>query len=403
MEKNLEKSIAINGFGPIAKALLFSYLENGISSGKITLINTGDKSVEKKPELNNFRELEVALKNYTLYPYLSSKLQDIELGSEGEKGSTKYYSIKLDYANSTHKIRIINVRNIKEQDRIFSNFNIDIVVDASGNYNTPEKAMSIKENEEKVKRIVVTSPLKIESKDSWELPEYSIEMVYGVNHNNYNPKEHKVISASSCTTNAAAPLVSIILEELGNRVKGVLIETVHSTTNSQKHDDSIPRTRNPLKYGRYFSSQNIIPTTTGAVSSLKRVLPDKLKNTNLIKEDKFIDGGAVRVPTQFGSYLNLTFSINGYMSKEEINNMLERIIKEYNQKPKLEGGKIGFDSSILFPASILGTDYVSVINPEFTKSVHGMFRISAFYDNIFGYVKQVKRVLEYIIRIENQN
>ena len=179
-----------------------------------------------------------------------------------------------------HRIELLNNRNPEELP--WKEMNIDIVIEATGKFNSREKASL--HLEAGAKKVILTAPGKNED----------VTIVMGVNQDTLNIKEHHIISNASCTTNCLAPVVKVLDEQFG--IENGLMTTVHSYTNDQKNID------NPHKDLRRARAcgQSIIPTTTGAAKALALVIPH-LKGK--------LHGMALRVPTPNVSLVDLVVDL----------------------------------------------------------------------------------------------
>ncbi|MFN4262024.1 MAG: type I glyceraldehyde-3-phosphate dehydrogenase, partial [Gemmataceae bacterium] len=148
------------------------------------------------------------------------------------------------------------------------------------------------------KKVIITAPAKGED----------ITIVMGVNHEQYDPARHHIISNASCTTNSLAPVMKVLEEAFG--VEKALMTTVHSYTNDQRVLD-LPH--KDLRRAR-AAAINIIPTTTGAAKATALVLPS-LKGR--------FDGSALRVPTATGSISDITAVLRREVTAEEVNAALK--------------------------------------------------------------------------------
>src|SRR6266550_7257767 len=134
----------------------------------------------------------------------------------------------------------------------------DIVIESTGLFTEAEKAKG--HLTAGAKKVIISAPAKGED----------ITVVMGVNHEKYDPKNHKIISNASCTTNCLAPLVHVLLKE-GFGIDEGLMSTIHAYTATQKTVDG--PSKKDWKGGR-AAAQNIIPSTTGAAKAVGLVCPD---------------------------------------------------------------------------------------------------------------------------------
>lgn len=230
---------------------------------------------------------------------------------------------------------------------------VDIVIEATGKFNSKEQAaMHIEAGAQKV---IITAPAKNED----------ITIVMGVNHDKLNIEEHNVISNASCTTNCLAPVAKVLNEQFG--IKNGLMTTVHAYTNDQKNID------NPHKDLRRARAcaQSIIPTTTGAAKALSLVLPE-LKGK--------LHGMSLRVPTADVSLVDLVVDLERNVTAEEVNQALitasEGALKgivEYTEEPLVS---VDFTTN---PSSAIIDGLSTMVIGE------NKVKVLAWYDNEWGY------------------
>jgi glyceraldehyde 3-phosphate dehydrogenase len=171
-------------------------------------------------------------------------------------------------------------------------WNVDVILECTGAFNKREEA--IRHNAEKV---IVSAPV----------PDADVTIVYGVN-NDMLKKEHKVISAGSCTTNCLAPIVKVLHSNLG--IKSGFMTTIHAYTNDQNVLDG---NHKDLRRAR-ACGLSMVPTTTGAAKTIGSIIPE-LKGK--------LDGTAVRVPVSNVSMVDFKFTPDKKATVKEINEMFK--------------------------------------------------------------------------------
>jgi glyceraldehyde 3-phosphate dehydrogenase len=236
--------------------------------------------------------------------------------------------------------------------------NIDIVLEATGKFTKRDDAA--KHIEAGAKKVIITAPGK----------EVDKTIVLGVNHDEYDPANHHVISNASCTTNSLAPAMKVLEEVFG--VESALITTVHSYTSSQVTIDR----KKPGKHRRgRAAAVNIIPTTTGAAKATTEVIPVLKGKMNAM---------ALRVPTPDGAVTDISVVLKKQATAEDINKAFE----DY-ANGKLKGVlEITYDEVV--SSDILGNPHSSIIDALSTMVVDGnKAKILAWYDNEFGYARRV--------------
>jgi glyceraldehyde 3-phosphate dehydrogenase len=235
----------------------------------------------------------------------------------------------------------------------WSHWGVDIVFECTGAFKKKEDFLNhIKAG---AKRVMVSAPADESDKT----------FVYGVNHLEYDPNQHYVVSNASCTTNCLAPIAKVLHKSFGIE-NGTMI-TVHSYTNDQRILDS---THKDLRRAR-SAAVSMIPTTTGAAKAVGLVLPE-LKGK--------IDGIAVRVPTPNVSMVDFTFLAKTPLSKESINAAL----KEASQS-ELKG-VLGFETAELVSVDFNGSNLSSIVDAPSTMVVGDrMGKVISWYDNETGF------------------
>lgn len=235
---------------------------------------------------------------------------------------------------------------------------IDLVLECTGVFNNLEDAK--KHIKAGAKKVLLSAPGKGDMKT----------IVYGVNENILDGRE-EVVSASSCTTNCLAPVLKVLNDNFGV-VKGFMT-TVHAFTSDQNGLDGSHKKGAESRRGR-AASENIVPTSTGAASSIGLVIP-KLKGK--------LDGIALRVPVADGSMVDLTVELAKNTTPEKINDVFEK-----NQNDTLKVTKDPIVSS-----DIIGKRCGALVDTLLTNMVEvkgkKMFKIIAWYDNELGYTYQM--------------
>jgi glyceraldehyde 3-phosphate dehydrogenase len=200
-----------------------------------------------------------------------------------------------------------------------------------------------------------------------------ITVVMGVNHLNYRPGEHHVVSNASCTTNCMAPPAKILHENFG--IRHGLMTTVHSYTMSQRILDG---SHKDLRRAR-AAAVSMIPTTTGAAKAIALVIPE-LRGK--------LDGMAVRVPTPNVSLVDLTCELERDASVADVN----AAIKAAAEGPMK--GYMGYTEEPLVSCDFIGTTYGGVVDASCTHVIgRRMLKLVIWYDNEAGFTNQLARLL----------
>jgi len=230
---------------------------------------------------------------------------------------------------------------------------VDIVLESTGLFTDRDKAA--KHLEAGARKVVISAPGKKED----------ITIVYGVNHDRYDPGRHHVISNASCTTNCLVPVVKVVLENFGF-VNGFMT-TIHSYTNDQRILD-LPH--KDLRRAR-AAAVSIIPTTTGAARATSLVIPE-------VKGK--IDGVALRVPTCNVSVVDLTCTVEKATSIEAVNQAFRAAAGGALK------GILTVSDEPLVSVDYIGNLYSSTVDSALTNVIDGrLVHVSSWYDNEMGY------------------
>ncbi|MBU0575344.1 MAG: glyceraldehyde-3-phosphate dehydrogenase, partial [Proteobacteria bacterium] len=216
------------------------------------------------------------------------------------------------------------------------------------------------------KKVIITAPAK----------EEDLTVVMGVNHKNYRPKKHHIVSNASCTTNCLAPPVMVVHKAFG--IEKGMMTTIHSYTNDQRILD-LPH--KDLRRAR-AAAMNIIPTTTGAAKALALVIPDLAGR---------FDGYSLRVPTPTVSIVDFTAELKTKTTTEE----LRKVLCEAARK-QLKG-IMACEEAGLVSMDFKGDLHSSIVDIEFTQVLRdNMAKVVAWYDNEWGYSCRVADLAHYM-------
>ncbi len=241
---------------------------------------------------------------------------------------------------------------------------VDIVHESTGVFT--ERAAAAQHLTGGAKRVIISAP----ANDS------DLTVCFGVNHTQYDPSKHVVISHAPCTTNCLAPVAKVIDEAFGI-IKGTML-TVHSYTNDQRILD-LPH--KDLRRAR-AAALSMIPTSTGAAKAVGLVLPH-LKGK--------LDGLAIRVPTPNVSIVDFTCEVKTATTKEAVNEVLK------NASNGAMKGVLGFEVRPLVSCDFNGSILSSVIDADCTTVLGGnMIKILTWYDNESGFSSRMLDVTRYI-------
>ncbi|MFG5040060.1 ArsJ-associated glyceraldehyde-3-phosphate dehydrogenase [Vibrio cholerae] len=238
----------------------------------------------------------------------------------------------------------------------------DVVIEATGKHRKGEFLNQYLA--QGVKRVVVSAPVKEEG---------IANIVVGVNDHIFNPEQHRIVTAASCTTNCIAPVVKVIHEKLG--IAQASFTTIHNLTNTQTILDAPHK---DLRRAR-ACGMSLIPTTTGSAKAIIEIFPD-LKGK--------IDGHAVRVPLANASLTDIIFDVQRDTSVEEINQLLKQA-SENELK-----GILGFEERPLVSIDYQGDQRSTIVDALSTMVVgKRMVKIYAWYDNEMGYATRTAELV----------
>jgi glyceraldehyde 3-phosphate dehydrogenase len=251
----------------------------------------------------------------------------------------------------------ISHSSIKEPGAVpWADAGVEIVLEATGKFRTPEHLEAYLKAG--VKKVIVAAPVKGEV----------LNIVMGVNDHLYNPAQHHMITAASCTTNCLAPVVKVIHEGIG--IKHGMITTIHSSTNTQSVHD---QPHKDLRRAR-ASSLSLVPTTTGSATAIGMIFPELLGK---------LDGQAVRVPLLNASLTDCVFEVQRPTSVGEVNDLL-RAAAEGPLK-----GILAYETRPLVSIDFVTDPHSAIIDAPCTMVTNGtQVKIYAWYDNEWGYANR---------------
>ncbi|MFA5557245.1 MAG: glyceraldehyde-3-phosphate dehydrogenase [Flavobacteriaceae bacterium] len=272
--------------------------------------------------------------------------------------------------NGTH-VHIIPANNPEEID--YTAYGIDnaLVIDNTGAFTT-EEALARHLQAKGADKVLLTAPGK-------GVP----NIVYGVNHNDYNPDEVNIWSAASCTTNAITPILKVIEDNFG--VEKGHLETIHAYTNDQNLVDNFHK-----KYRRGRSAAlNMVITETGAGSAVAKAVPSLAGK---------LTSNAIRVPVPNGSLVVLNLQVNKETSREGINNLMKQYALEGDLVEQI---KYSLNNELV-SSDIVGTSApaiydsnATIVTPDGKNMV-----LYIWYDNEYGYSHQVIRLARHIAKVK---
>ena len=235
---------------------------------------------------------------------------------------------------------------------------VDVVIDCTGAFKTEAKLEPY--FAAGVQKVVVSAPVKDAG---------VANIVFGVNHDTYDPDQHRIVTAASCTTNCLAPVVKVLHENLG--IKHGSITTIHDVTNTQTIVD---RPAKDLRRAR-SALNSLIPTTTGSATAITLIYPELTGKLN---------GHAVRVPLLNASLTDCVFEVDRETSVEEVN-ALFKAAAEGELKDIL-----GYEERPLVSTDYTNDSRSTIVDAPSTMVVNGtQVKIYAWYDNEWGYAHRL--------------
>ncbi len=245
-------------------------------------------------------------------------------------------------------------------------FDVDYVFECTGKFNSKDKLLSHLNNG--AKKVIVSAPCKNADKT----------IVFGVNETELK-KEDNIISAASCTTNCLAPIAHVLNENF--EIEKGFMTTIHAFTSDQRILDNSHKDPRRAR----SASQSIVPTSTGASKAIGEIIPS-LKGK--------LEGVAMRVPTPNVSLVELVFCTKKDLSIEKINSAFQKFSKE--QKIKVlettQEKLVSIDFNHNPASSIVDTTLTNVVGKN-------MGKISAWYDNEWGFSNRMCDIAEYLHKI----
>ena len=330
--------IGINGLGRIGRMVIRAIIESK------------NKNIEIK-HINNRSNSEISC-SLLKYDSVHGKFNaDVKFNNNSLIINKKKISFSQE----------LDINNIK-----WKKFGVDYVLECTGKFNSKEKLLAHIKNG--AKKVIVSAPCKNADKT----------IVYGVNHKLIS-KNDLVISAASCTTNCLAPVAYVLNKEF--KIEKGFMTTIHSYTSDQRLlDNSHKDPRRARSAG-----QSIVPTFTGASKALGEIIPE-LKGK--------LEGLAIRVPTPNVSLVDLVFNSKSKLSVKKINDSFKKAAKKElkNVLEATEEKLVSIDFNHNPNSAIVDLSLTNVVE-------NNMGKVSAWYDNEWGFASRMCDLAEYIHKI----
>ena len=244
---------------------------------------------------------------------------------------------------------------------------VDIVLESTGRFRDREGAS--KHLKAGAKRVVISAPAK----------EPDITFVVGVNHNEYDPSKHFIVSNASCTTNCLAPVAKVLLENFG--IESGFLTTVHAYTADQRLLDAPHK---DLRRAR-AAALSMVPTSTGAAKAVGLVIPE-LKG-------KF-NGISIRVPTPDVSLIDFVCVVKKNVTVEEVNEALRKAAEGELK------GILDYTEEELVSIDYTGNSHSAIVDGKSTDVINGnLVKILAWYDNEWGYSVRLGDLMKHMASV----
>ena len=330
--------VGINGLGRIGRMVIRTIFENNL---KYVIIK----------HINNRSNSQIS-SNLLKYDSIHGKFnQDIKFGDKFIKIGKQIISFSQE----------TNIEDIN-----WSKHDVDYVLECTGKFNSKDKLYTHLKNG--AKKVIVSAPCKNADKT----------IVFGVNEKSIINKD-KIISAASCTTNCLAPVLDILNKNF--LIEKGFMTTIHSFTTDQRILDN---SHKDLRRAR-SASQSIVPTSTGASKAIGEIIPS-LKGK--------LEGVAMRVPTPNVSLIELVFCTKKNISINTINNSFEKASKS-NLK-----GVLGITKEKLVSVDFNHNSHSAIVDASLTTTIgKNMGKISAWYDNEWGFSNRMCNIAQYLHKI----
>ena len=330
--------IAINGFGRIGRCIVRAMVERNVRDLDLVAIN----------DLTDAKTLA------HLYNY------------DSVHGRAPHPATALEGAIDFHGWKTKVVAEKDPAKLPWKELGVDIVIESTGLFADKEKAAA--HLTAGAKKVIISAPAK----------KPDVTLACGINLEKYDPAKHHIISNASCTTNCLAPVAKVLHEKFG--IKKGWMTTVHSYTNDQQLLD-LPH--KDLRRAR-AAALSIIPTTTGAATSVGEVIPD-LKGK--------LDGISMRVPTPNVSIVDLAALLNRPTSAEDVN----AAFTEASNGPLK--GIMEVVEAPLVSVDFRGNPHSSSVDAPYTKVMDGDFvKVLSWYDNEWGYSSRCVDLLRLMVK-----
>jgi glyceraldehyde 3-phosphate dehydrogenase len=326
--------VGINGFGRIGRNFFRAALASGAD---IEVVGVND--------LTDNKSLAHLLKYDSILGRLPGEVsyteQDITVGGQSIKAFEERDPAKLPWGD----------------------LGADVVIESTGLFTDATKARAHVDGG--AKKVLISAPAKNED----------LTVVMGVNHEQYDPEAHTIISNASCTTNCLAPMAKAIHDAF--TIERGLMTTIHAYTQDQNLQDGPHK---DLRRAR-AAALNIVPTSTGAAKAIGLVLPE-LKGK--------LDGYALRVPIPTGSATDLTVNLSRETTVDEVN----AAVKAAAEGPMK--GYLRYTEDEIVSSDIVTDPASCIFDSGLTKVSGNQVKVVGWYDNEWGYSNRLVDLVTYV-------
>ncbi|MCF7794377.1 MAG: glyceraldehyde-3-phosphate dehydrogenase [Candidatus Cloacimonetes bacterium] len=405
-----KKLLGINGLGRIGKLTLWYHILNRKFDGIV--INMG-RDVGKS--LEDLIQTILADSTY-------GTLDHFLYGYTGKTCNVKIIDKEINQIEiEGFPVKILNKQR-NPKDINWKNEGVRLVVECTGQFLDPTKSDSETRGSvlghltSGAQKVITSAPFKMKNGTKAEVNQYPT-FIYGINHLDYDPTKHDVISAASCTTTGLAHMINPLLEDKEtNDILTASMSTVHAATNTQSVLDSVPKSgAKDLRKNRSVIN-NIILSTTGAAKTLEKVLP-QIINFGFMAD-------SIRIPTNTVSLISLNITFNSrvdddglpILTADYLKNIYKMVangsqkgILHFAARQNVSSDLLGFPAAIIIEGDAIHTrtgflkvssDVLSSIGFKDAQDINipvTHAKIMGWYDNEFGsYVNSLGKLTEHV-------
>ena len=331
----MSTTVAINGFGRIGRSFLRAALESKNDLNVVAVNDLTDPGV---------------LAHLLKYDSVSGRLG---------------HDVTVDGNNLIVGEKKIAVTAERDPGALpWGDHGVDVVIESTGFFTSAEKAQA--HRDAGAKKVIISAPASGED----------ITVVMGVNHEDYDPAGHHIISNASCTTNCLAPMAKVFHDAIG--IERGLMTTVHAYTADQNLQDG---PHSDLRRAR-AAGINVVPTSTGAAKAIGLVMPEL---------NGKLDGFALRVPVPTGSITDLTVEASRVVTVDEVKDLYRKASDTGQWK-----GVMRYTDEPIVSSDIVGDPFSSIVDGGLLRVQDNQVKISSWYDNEWGYSNRLVDLAGYV-------